>query len=74
MYFHLQGHIPVSVTLSQQVISPNYIKPYDVRKAEFTVNVADFESTEAKQDNITAAAATQAAVKDVYVDVIFMGI
>lgn len=72
--FPSAGTYTVSVTSSQQVNSPNYIQPHDVRKAEFAVNVVDSENTESKQDSVTAAStATQAAVKDVYVDVFSWG-
>lgn len=74
--FPSAGTYTVSVTYGQQVNSPNYIQPHDVRKAEFAVNVVDSENTTAKQESTgttTASTTTQAPVKDVYVEVVSWG-
>lgn len=73
--FPSAGIYNVDVTFGQQVNSPNYIEPHDVRKATFVVNVD--EAKPAAATNATTADATEAStqtqVKDIPVKVFSWG-
>ncbi len=70
--FPSAGTYNVDVTFGQQVNSPNYIKPHDVRKATFVVDVEGAKPTTSATATATAGTTdsnTQAPIKDIPVNV-----
>ncbi len=70
--FPSQGTYKMDITFGQQVNSPNYIKPHDIRTAEFVVNV------EEGQTNINTVtneinANSQPVIKEIPVNVFSWG-
>jgi heme/copper-type cytochrome/quinol oxidase subunit 2 len=70
--FPSQGIYTIEVTFGQQVNSPNYIKPHDVRTAQFIVNVGEGQTTTNTVTNETNAN-TQPAIKEIPVNVFSWG-
>ncbi len=70
--FPSQGTYKIEVTFGQQVNSPNYIKPHDVRTAEFAVNVGEGQpNTSSVTKEINSS--TQQEIKEIPVNVFSWG-
>ena len=68
--FPSPGTYNVDVTFGQQVNSPNYITPHGVKKAVFTVNVGEKQTT---TNTTTADAVKQAPIKEIPINVFSWG-
>ncbi len=70
--FPSEGTYKIVITFGQQVNSPNYIKPHDVRTAEFIINVGEGQTnatTVTKEINSN----TQPTIKEIPVNVFSWG-
>jgi heme/copper-type cytochrome/quinol oxidase subunit 2 len=70
--FPSQGTYNINITFGQQVNSPNYIKPHDVRTAQFIVNVGEGQTNTNTVTNETNAT-TQSEIKEIPVNVFSWG-
>lgn len=70
--FPSQGSYKMDITFGQQVNSPNYMKPHDIRTAEFVVNVGEGQTNTNTVTNETNAN-TQPAIKEIPVNVFSWG-
>lgn len=70
--FPSQGTYHIDITFGQQVNSPNYIKPHDVRTAEFIVNVGEGQTNATTITNETNTN-TQSLIKEIPVNVFSWG-